>query len=120
MAVPNIVTTDSAKGSSHPLVAGSFYSGIVTSVDSSGRVEVKIPALGTTYGPVTPVGTTELNKLSVNDVAVCTFTDEFVSDIVVFGSGKIKADVFASKATFDQLVSTVNSLAARVTALENA
>jgi hypothetical protein len=124
MATPDIVNRQ--KASSHPLKPGSFYTGIVTAVDASGRVTVKVQNLGASYGPVMPLGTTTLNKLKVNDTVSCTFSDEFFTDLVVFGSSRAKTDVFAAKTVVDTLLTTVTnlqsqitSLAARVTALEN-
>ena len=107
------------KSSSHPLKPGQFYQGVVTAVDTSGRVTVSVKALGASYGPIMPIGATALNKLVVSDTVLCTFTDEFFNDLVVFGSSRIKLDVFASKALFEQLVTRVNSLEARIEALEN-
>jgi hypothetical protein len=124
MATPNIVNRE--KGSSHPLKPGQFYKGSVEYVDASGRVTVNVKALGATFGPTMPLGSTTLNKLVKNDVVTCTFTDEFFTDIVVLGSSKIKADVFASKTVVENLLSTITSLQnqiislnQRVTALEN-
>jgi hypothetical protein len=125
MGSPDIVNRE--KGSSHPLRPGKFYSGTVTYVDASGRVTVNVKALGATFGPVTPVGVTTLNKMIKGDIVTCTFTDEFFTDLIVFGSSKIKADVFASKTVVENLLSTITSLQnqiivlnQRVTALENA
>jgi hypothetical protein len=125
MAQPNLVNRE--KASSHPLKPGQFYTGSVTFVDSSGRVDVTIGNLGTSFSRVLPVGSTTLNKLSVNDSVVCTFTDEFFTELIVLGHTKIKNDVFASKTVVDSLVSTITSLQnqivvlnQRVTALENA
>lgn len=125
MASPSIVNRD--KGSSHPLKPGKFYNGTVTFVDPSGRVTVNVKPLGATFGPIFPVGVTTLNKMIKGDVVMCTFTDEFFTDLVVFGSSKIKADVFASKTIVESLLATVVSLQnqiislnQRVTALENA
>jgi hypothetical protein len=125
MASPDIVNRE--KGSSHPLKPGKFYNGTVTFVDASGRVTVKVNALGATFGPVAPIGVTTLNKMVKGDIVVCTFSDEFFTDLIVFGSSKIKADVFASKtvvtsllATITSLQSQITSLNQRVTALENA
>jgi len=125
MVSPNIVNRD--KGSSHPLKPGQFYKGIVEFVDASGQVTVNVKGLGATFGPTMPLGSTTLNKLVKNDVVTCTFTDEFFTDIVVLGSSKIKADVFASKTVVENLLSTITSLQnqiislnQRVTALENA
>jgi hypothetical protein len=116
MVSPNIVNRD--KGSSHPLRPGQFYKGSVEYVDESGQVTVNIKSLGATFGPTMPIGSTILNKLVKNDVVTCTFTDEFFTDIVVFGSSKIKDDVHASKAVVDSLLSTIASLEARIEALE--
>lgn len=125
MATPEIVNRQ--KASSHPLKPGNFYTGIVTAVDSSGRVTVKVQNLGASYGPLMPLGTTTLNKLSVNDTVTCTFTDEYFTDLIVFGSSRAKTDVFASKTLVDSINATITSLqnqiislSNRVTALENA
>jgi hypothetical protein len=65
--------------------------------------------------------------MTKGDVVTCTFSDEFFTELVVFGSSKIKADVFASKTVVENLLSTITSLQnqiivlnQRVTALENA
>lgn len=125
MATPDIVNR--AKSSSHPLRPGNFYTGIVTAVDSSGRVTVKVQNLGASYGPVMPLGTTTLNKLVVNDTVSCTFTDEFFTDLIVLGPNRIKNDVFAAKTVVESMLATITSLQNqiislnnRVTALENA
>jgi hypothetical protein len=125
MAYPNIVNRE--KSSSHPLKPGKFYTGVVTFVDASGRVTVKVGAIGSTYGPVTPIGATTLNKLVKGDNVTCTFTDEFFTDLIVLGPSKIKNDIFASKTIVENLISTINSLQnqiitlnQRVNALENA
>jgi hypothetical protein len=125
MTQPDIVNRE--KSSSHPLQPGRFYTGSITSVDSSGHVVVKISDLGTSFSKVLPLGVTSLNKLSVNDSVVCTFTDEFFKEVIVLGHKKIKNDVFASKTVVESLVATITSLQnqivvlnQRVTALENA
>jgi hypothetical protein len=126
MATPNPVNRD--KGSSHPLRPGQFYNGEVTYVDTSGRVKVEVKTLGfKTPSLVMPIGATTLNKLKKGDLVACTFSDEFFTELVVFGSSKIKTDVFADKTVVDSLVATVTSLQnqivvlnQRVTALENA
>jgi hypothetical protein len=125
MSKPNIVNRE--KASSHPLQSGRFYTGSVTFVDSSGRVDVTVGDLGTSFSRVLPVGSTGLNKLSVNDSVLCTFADEFFTELIVLGHSKIKNDVFASKTVVESLVATITSLQnqivslnQRVTALENA
>jgi hypothetical protein len=116
MTTPNIVNRE--KGSSHPLQPGQFYKGIVEYVNDSGLVTVKVNALGASFGPVAPVGVTTLNKLNKDDVVTCTFTDEFFTELIVFGSSNIKADVFASKVVVDGLVATITSLQSQITALD--
>jgi hypothetical protein len=61
---------------------------------------------------------TTLNKLNKDDVVTCTFTDEFFTELIVFGSSNIKADVFASKVVVDGLVATITSLQSQITALD--
>lgn len=109
---PNIVNR--TKASSHPLAPGRFYKATVDSVDANGRVSVSINGIGTgSASKVLPVGTTQLSKLQVGDTVTCTFTDEYFTDIVIFGASKIKDDVFASKVLFEQLVARVNALETR-------
>ena len=114
---PKLVNTTNA--ASYPLQPGRFYSGVVTKVTSAGVVEVKIAALGITVGPVLPIGTTPTNRLNLNDSVVCTFTDEFAREVVVFGSARLKDDVFGTKTEIQGLQTQITSLAARITALEN-
>lgn len=120
---PDLINTQ--KASKHPLKPGRFYQGEVTSVDASGRVMVHVKDMGS-YGPITPIGTTTLNKLKVRDSVSFTFTDEFFTDGICFGSTRLREDVFADKQVVATLSSTVvslqnqiNALSARVTALEN-
>lgn len=113
---PDIVSAE--KASSHPIRPGRFYSCTVQSVDSVGKVIVLINDINVPVGPVLPIGTTTRNKLSVGDSAVCTFTDEFFKEIIVFGTEKLKKDMFAGKEKFnslvDQLQSQINALRAEV------
>jgi len=113
---PSIIDRD--KAASYPLKPGAFYKCQVTFVDSSGRVKVTVPNLGTTFGPITPVGTTALNKMAPGDTAICTFTDEFFKELIVFGHATISEDVFADRKKVAELEQTINDLLSRVTALE--
>lgn len=115
---PNLINPE--KASSHPLAPGRFYAGTVSSVTAKGQVTVNIQSLGIGVGPTLPVGTTELNKLSAGDSVYCTFTDEYFTNVIVFGSSKFKEDVFASKELFEDLVGRVDQLEAQVNALESA
>ena len=114
---PSLV--DNKKASKHTLTPGRFYKGRVTFVNPKGQVSVVLPDIKCSYDSVTPQGTTATQKLKIGDVVDCTFTDEFFTDIVVFGSSNFKPDVFASKVVVDSLVDEIASLKARVTALEN-
>ena len=90
---PEIVNR--SKSSSHPLKHGRFYTGTVTAVLVGGRINIKIPELGTQYGPLTPLNTTSTSRYIVGDSVKCGFADEFFNEVIVFGSTRIKEDVFA-------------------------
>lgn len=107
-----------SNAASYPLAPGRFYSGIVTSVSANGQVTVKVNSLKNSFGPIIPIGTTPYSKLNVGDSVVCTFTDEFFKEVIVFGTNRVKPDVFALKSVVTELQATVSSLAARVAALE--
>lgn len=111
---PDIINPQ--KASKHQLKPGRFYQGEVTSVDSSGRVMVHVKDMGN-YGPITPIGTTKLNRLKNKDTVQFTFTDEFFTDGICFGSTRMKDDVFADKTVVTTLVSTVSSLQSQINAL---
>ena len=49
----------------------------------------------------------------------CSFTDEFFNEIIVYGSAKVKLDVYASKVLFEQLQATVTALQAQVASLQS-
>lgn len=121
---PNIINSE--KASRHALRPGRFYKANVTAVDAQGQVSVTVPDIGSSFGPITPLGTTTLNKLSVGDLVQCTFSDEYFTDVIVFGNGQIKPDIYASKILVDSMVTQIASLVSliaaldvRVTALEN-
>jgi hypothetical protein len=117
MATPEIVNRQ--KGSSHPLKPGSFYNASVTSVSRSGKISIRINSLNVSIDNVTPIGTTPVSKLKRGDSVVCTFTNEFFTDVIVFGPSTVKPDVFAEKKKFEELVTIVNNLSSRVAALES-
>lgn len=108
MVQPNIVRRD--KASSHPRERGRFYNGIITSVRADGRVNVKIPALNVSYGPVMPLNTTDTSRYVKDDNVLCGFTDENNSQLVIFGSLSPKFDVFA---TAENGISIYESASAR-------
>lgn len=109
---------DRSKAASYPLKPGAFYKCKVTFVEPSGRVKVQVQYLGTTFGPITPIGTTKLNKMKIGDTAVCTFTDEFFKELIVFGHATISEDVFADRKKVASMEQQIKNLIARVIALE--
>lgn len=115
MYKPEVVNRE--KASSHPAKAGRLHYGVVESVDNSGRVNVNIRSMNATFGPVSALWTTPVNKMKRGDVVICGFTDEFFNEIVVFGPSKIKPDVFAEKVVVDDLIERVVALEAIVSAL---
>lgn len=117
-SMPDIIS--SGKASSHTTTPGQIYLATVTSVNSKGLVHIFIPELQVPFGPVLPLGSTPLNKCAVGENVMCAFTNEFFNNVVVFGSSRIKADVFADKLVVQAMQTTIASLNQRITALENA
>ena len=52
------------------------------------------------------------------DTAVCTFTDEFFKELIVFGHATISEDVFADRKKVAELEQTIKDLVSRIEALE--
>lgn len=113
---PDII--DRSKSSAHPLKSGRFYTGLIRYVDANGLVSVYISELGSTYDKVTPLNTTPNSHLSIGDAVKCTFADEFFTELVVFGSTRIKDDNHPTVAQYNALLAIVNDLVDRVEALE--
>jgi hypothetical protein len=113
---PDIINRE--KASRHTRTPGRFYSATVISVTAQGLVNINISSLAMIIGPILPIGTTALSKCVPGDVVQCTFTDEFFTDVIVFGPSKIKNDVFASKVLFEELVDRVDQLESQIDALE--
>ena len=106
------------KSASYAMRPGRYYSATVTSVDTNGRVSVHISSLGSSYDKVIPIGTTASNKLSKGDSVQCTFSDEYFTDLLVFGHSTIKPDIFATTVVVDALTDRVELLEAQVDALQ--
>jgi hypothetical protein len=88
MREPRLVRRD--KAVSNKRAPGRLYKGVVTRVRGDGRVYVKLPELGNVYGPIIPLNTYVENKLDVGDSVMCTFTDEYFTNIVILGTTKVK------------------------------
>lgn len=109
---------DRNKASSHPLAPGRFYFARVTNVYENGKVNIHVPELGTSYGPLFPIGATTPSQYSVNDTVVCSFTNEFFTEMLVFGSARVKNSGADQETRITALETQVEALSARVRALE--
>ncbi len=113
---PDIV--DRSKSSAHPLKPGRFYTGLIRAVDPNGLVTVHVLELGSSYDKIAPLGTTPNSHLSVGDAVKCAFADEFFTELIVFGSSRIKENIHPTIAQYNSLLAIVNDLVERVEALE--
>lgn len=92
---PDIVSR--GKSSSHPLKPGRFYTGTVTELLPNGKINIKISELGSRYYSIMPLNTTSNSRYVVGDSVKCGFSDEFFNELIVFGSTRVKEDVFAAR-----------------------
>lgn len=76
------------KASSSPKRPGEIYQGVVTKVYSDGRVIINVQSLGTSYGPLMPLGVTQSSKMVVGDTALCAFSNQSMTSMVVFGNAR--------------------------------
>jgi hypothetical protein len=115
---PDIISAD--KASSHPLKPGRFYTGTVKSVDERGAISVHILELGSTFDGIIPLNTTPNSHYSVGDSVKCSFADEFFTELIVFGSSRIRANIYPTLVEYDTLFNLVTNLIQRVEELEGA
>lgn len=108
---PDIIAKD--KASKHPLKHGRFYTARVTKVSETGLITIYVDELQSYFGPLIQLNLTDATKCSIGDYVKCTFSDEFFREVIVFGFTQKKSDVFAP-------VSSINSLSASVSVLNNA
>ena len=94
MREPRYVRRDKAVANKR--VPGRLYKGVVSRVKGDGRVYVNLPELGNVYGPIVPLNTYVDNKLEVNDPVMCTFTDEYFTNLVILGSTQIREITFGT------------------------
>jgi hypothetical protein len=115
---PNIINRE--KSSSHPLASGRFYIGRVTSVSDSGQINVTLPDLETRHGPLFPVNALSPSQYSVGDPVICTFTNEFFTELIVLGSMRVEPDATAALATRVAALESTSTapLIARISELE--
>jgi hypothetical protein len=83
----------------------------VVSIYETGQISVSISDTGTRYGPLFPIGASKPNPYSVGDAVMCAFTNEFFTELIVFGPTQIKSEN-------DSLIATIALLEARIEALE--
>lgn len=76
------------KASSSPKRPGEIYQGVVTKVYPDGRVILNVQSLGTSYGPLMPLGVTQSSKMIVGDTALCAFSNQSMTSMVVFGNSR--------------------------------
>lgn len=76
------------KASSSPKRPGEIYQGVVTKVYPDGRVILNVQTLGTSYGPLMPLGVTQSSKMVVGDTALCAFSNQSMTSMVVFGNAR--------------------------------
>lgn len=106
------------KASSHPLVAGGVYIGIIKWHDSNptSLPTVYVPQLGCTFTKVNYLNNTTRNVYQPNDRVLCTFIDLETQEIFVLGNFNKKQDVFSGKVKFnalvDELQNQINALRA--------
>ena len=105
---PDIVSK--SKASSHPLAPGRFYTGIVKSVDAKGFVSVRVMELGSTFEKVMPLNTTPNSHFSVGDSVKCGFSDEFFTELIVYGSTGVRSDMHPTITQYNTLVESVSSI----------
>jgi hypothetical protein len=91
------------KASSHPLVGGKTYKGVIKAV-VNGRAVVAVDDLGVTYNDVEFVGNTNNYSMSINDRVLCVFTEGKTRDLFIIGAYNKKADTFVTKAKFNALI----------------
>ena len=112
------------KASSHPLVPGAVYIGVVRWHDSqpTSLPTIFVPQLGCTYTKVNYLNNSTRTVYAPNDRVLCTFIDLETQEIFVLGGFNKKQDVFAGKVKFnsliDELQTQINALRAAV-ALSN-
>ena len=96
------------KSSSHPLMAGGVYEGIVKSV-VNGRPVVFVKQLKCTYSDVNFVGNSTRRKLLIGDQVLCTFIDNELSTLYILGSYNKKQDTFAGKEKYNALIDALEA-----------
>ena len=104
---PDIVSK--SKASAHPLAPGRFYTGIVKSVDAKGFVSVRVMELGSTFEKVMPLNTTPNSHFSVGDSVKCGFSDEFFTELIVYGSAGVRSDMHPPIAQYDALLESISN-----------
>lgn len=106
-------------GSQHPFRGGGLYLGRIVAVDSAKRGTVKIPSLGLTIQACPTMDSTSTKFLNVGDSVICAFLENDNQEVVIIGRINLSLDVYATKTEFAALANTVQSLEARISALES-
>lgn len=79
------VIVSRSKASSHPTRDGGIYIGVVKSVTPDGRVNVFIPKLGNTIGPLRVLNSSSTNPIQVDVQVLCAHTNASTTEMYVLG-----------------------------------
>lgn len=111
------------KASSHPLIPGAVYEGVVKfhgTSSNQGLPTIFVEQLGVTFTEVQYVGNSSRHKYKVGDQVLCTFTNLETNKIFILGAFSKKIDVYAGKDKFNSLIDEIEArLNLSATALES-
>lgn len=96
------------KASSHPLMAGGVYEGIVKSF-VNGRPVIFVKQLKCTYADVNFIGNSTRTKLIKDDLVLCTFIDNELNTLYILGAYNKKQDTFAGKEKYNALIDALEA-----------
>jgi len=97
-----------AKASSHPLVAGGVYIGVIKAfVDN--RATVRVQQLGCVFKDVEFLNSSTRNIFAKNDRVLCTFIDQETNELFIIGPFNKKLDTFTGKDKFNALIDAMQT-----------
>ena len=109
-----------SNGAQFPSIGGGLYIGQIKAVGTDLRCSVAVSDMGITLNLIRSLNSTPNNPPKIGDAVVVGFIGHTIEEAVIIGKLNVSVDVFATVATVAALQAQVTSLAARVTALENA
>ena len=96
------------KSSSHPLLPGGIYEGVIKA-NVNGRPVVRVKQLKCTYTDVNFIGNSTRRKLVKDDQVLCTFIDNELSTLYILGSYNKKLDTFVGKEKYNALIDALEA-----------